>query len=143
MDRGLPLTRRSLLAAGGAGAALLTTGGLLRATGPQGERLAESALVRSTFTPHVGSTFTLTGDDGRRIRARLDAVSDLRHGPAGSEGAFELLLHGSGSLRLDQTIATLHRPQLRTTGLLVSPAGTGRAGQDYSIVVNRPHSPRL
>lgn len=149
MDSALPLTRRSLLAAGGVGALTLAAGGLLTRGEPM--RIASGGLlrpevgpVRSAFTPHVGSAFTLRAEDGRRVRTQLVEVSDLLRGQPDDEDAFALLLHASAGERMPQTVAWLEHPRVKTSvPLLVSPAGTGRRGQDYSITVNRRHPPNV
>jgi hypothetical protein len=143
MDRGLPVTRRTLLAAGGAGVVTLVGGGLVRGPGGLPAVGPATVPVRSMFTPHVGSTFTLRGEDGRRVRTRLVSVDDLQRAARGDEDAFGLLLHAPEGERLDQTVARLEHPSIRTIPLLVSPAGTGARGQDYAIVVNRHSSPKL
>lgn len=143
MDRGLPLTRRTLLAAGGAGAATLAAGGLLRAGSGGTASAAAQPLVRSAFAPHVGSVFELADPGGATVRARLDAVEDLTSGRAGSEDQFHLLFHGPRAPLLPQSVAEVRHGRLGTSHLLVSPSGTGRRGQDYSVIVNRPFTGRL
>lgn len=138
------MTRRTLLAAGGAGAVTLVGGGLIRTSGATVRASAPVMPVRSMFKPHVGSSFTLVAEDGRRVATRLVSIGDLRHGAREDENAFELLLHGSGDDRLEQAIARLeHRVARPTIPLLVSPAGTGARGQDYAIVVNSHPSTRV
>lgn len=149
MDSALPLTRRTLLAAGGAGAATLLAGGLL-ARGPAPRATAasllhpEAAPVRSIFTPHVGSAFTLRGEDGRSARTRLVEVSDLVRGRPGDEDSFALLFHAAAGESLGQAVVRLEHP-VASLGipLLVSPSGTGRRGQDYSVIVNRRYPTQL
>lgn len=143
MDRGLPLTRRGLLAAGGAGAVTLAAGGLLGALPGSPATLRSVQPVRSLFTPHVGTDVLLRAEGGRRVRTRLVAVEDLRHSARRDENAFGLLLHGDGPDTLEQTLVRMEHPSFRTVPLLVSPSGTGSRGQDYFVVVNRISPQRL
>jgi hypothetical protein len=124
----------------------LAGGGLLRGTNAAAPAVSVANVpipVRSMFTPHVGSSFTLRAESGRAVSARLVAVQDLRQGRAGDEDAFGLLLHAARGDRLEQSVARIEHPMVQTLPLLVSPAGTGAAGQDYSIVVNRASSLQL
>lgn len=150
MDRALPLTRRTLLAAGGVGALTLAGGGLL--TRGEAPRVAAGGLirtgvgpVRSAYTPHVGSTFTLRAEDGRRVRTRLVEIADLSHARRGDDNAFELILQAAAGEPLPEGVSRLEHPRVNTgMPLLVSPTGlpTPR-GQDYSIIVNRSGPPQL
>ncbi len=145
MDRALPLTRRALLAAGGAGAVAIAAGGLVRSPSGMAARplLPGTTGTRSMFVPLVGSEFVVRPENGRSVRTRLVQIANLTHAPRDDEDAFELLLHGSGSSRMEQTMARLEHPRLRTLPLLVTPAGTGARGQDYAVVINRHHPPQL
>ena len=72
---------------------------------------------------------------------RLDKIEDLSWMPRGSaadrENGFVLIFRGPSTPRLRQAVMRVAHPQLRTLDLLVSPAGTGRGGQDYAAVINR------
>jgi hypothetical protein len=136
------LTRRRLLAAGGA-AALAATLGELRGVAPVlSEVTIPAYLRRSSYLALVGERFELIAAGGRGVLARLVAVVDLGVGArvrplGGAEEAFALLFHSSSRPRLEQDVVSLRHPALGRFQLLVSPASTGRRGQDYSAVINR------
>lgn len=134
------LTRRRLLVLGGTAVATAAVyaGGLDRlvSAAPAG-----SPLLRSRFIPHVGERFRLAARGGRSVYARLDEIHDLSRtrglSAPSSEDGFVLLFHGPRAPRLDQGVLRVRHRQLGTFDLLVSPAGTGRRGQDYAAVINR------
>jgi hypothetical protein len=129
------LTRRHLLKLGGSAAALVSFGGAIRwlsIIGPS----AEAALRRSTWEGLIGSRVTVRG--AHTIDVRLTDVTDLAGArPADREQAFSLLFHGDSSNRLPQGVYRLAHPAVGTPRMLLAPAGTGRAGQDYAVVINR------
>jgi hypothetical protein len=131
------LTRRAVLAAG-AGAGVSLAGASWLRAGPTARR----PLTRATFAPLRGAHFSLRDSDGVAVRARLDEVFDLAGGSSASD-SFGLLLHGPRTPRLAQSIVRLHHPDAGAFRLLASPAGTGRRGQDYAIIVNRAAPARL
>jgi hypothetical protein len=140
-------TRRRLLVAGGAAALAAIAGELPGAVSALG--IATSAhLRRSSYVPLIGDQFELTGTGGRSVVARLVSVTDLGIGKrmrplAGSDDAFALLFHSSSRSLLEQDVMSIRNPVLGRFELLVSPASTGRRGQDYSAAINRAHPPRL
>lgn len=141
-------TRRWLLAAGGA-AALAVTVGELRGVGPVLSEVPIPAhLRRSSYLPLVGERFELIAAGRRDVLARLVAVMDLGIGKrvrplAEAEEAFALLFHSPSRPRLEQDVMSLRHPALGRFQLLVSPASTGRGGQDYSAAINRARPPAL
>jgi hypothetical protein len=62
---------------------------------------------------------------------------------AGAEEVFALLFDGPSRPRLEQDVMSLRHPALGRFQLLVSPASTGRRGQDYSAAINRARPPAL
>ena len=99
------------------------------------------ALRRSTFAAHVGEVFTLTTTAGASVRARLADVDDYGRGRVlarvGSDLSFVLVFHAARAApRLEQDVMAVRHPDLETFHLLVSPAGTGRKGQDYTAVID-------
>jgi hypothetical protein len=138
------VTRRGLLAAGGAALAVAAVEAVPRWALPgRGAAAAATApLRRSAFTPLVGTRFTVAGPDGRPVPLRLDEIGDLTHA-ADRERAFSLLLHGPREPRLEQGVHRLRHRALADADLLLVPAGTGRNGQDYAITINSiPHPTR-
>jgi hypothetical protein len=104
-------------------------------------------LLRSRFVPHIGETFRLAVPGAGAVDVRLDEVLDLgwkrNRAVAGSEDGFTLLFRGPSQPRLGQDVMRVSHPRLGRLDLLVSPAGTGRRGQDYAAVINRlapPHT---
>jgi hypothetical protein len=114
----------------------------VRTTGPSGAGAATSVFRRSTFAPLVGRRFELRGTRGESVRAKLVEVRDLRGAPAADERAFALLFHGPRSPRLEQGLYELRHPSVARARLLVVPAGTGRRGQDYEVVINQHRAER-
>jgi len=141
-------TRRWLLAAGGAAALAATVGELRGVVSVLSEGPVPAHLRRSTYLPLVGERFELIAAGGRFVLARLVAVMDLGIGKrarplAGGEDAFALLFHSPSHPRLEQDVMSLRHPALGRFQLLVTPASTGRRGQDYSAAINRAWPPAL
>lgn len=139
-------TRRCLLAAGGAAALAATVGDLRGVVSVLSEVPVPAHLRRSSYLPLVGERFELIAAGRREVLARLVAVIDLGIGKrarrlAGAEDAFALLFHSSSRPRLEQAVMSLQHPALGRFQLLVTPAGTGRRGQDYSAAINRAQPP--
>jgi hypothetical protein len=140
------ITRRGLLAAGGAAVVGLALAELSHVSGVAGVLGSRDAgvpayLRRSSFVPLVGDRFVLQAAD-RRAVVRLTAVDDLGVIAAagahpGLDDAFALAFHGPPGMRLDQDVMTLSHASLGSFKLLVSPSGTGHHGQDYAAVINR------
>ena len=142
------LTRRRLLMAGGAAALAAIVGELPGAVTAVRGFVTPAHLLRSSYVPLIGAPFELTAPGRRRVVARLVSVSDLGIGRrmrplAGADDAFALLFHSSSGSRLEQAVMSIRNPVLGRFELLMSPASTGRRGQDYSAAINRAHPPRL
>jgi hypothetical protein len=146
-DSQASLTRRRLLQLGAGGVVALTAGGVpaVAASALSGPR----HLRREVYEGLVGQRFgVLTpGAGGRKLR--LLEVGDyggrapaLRH-LAGRPDAFTLLFHGPESPRLASEVHRLSHPRLGRFELLLTPSGTVRGGQDYSVVVNRIRDTRV
>jgi hypothetical protein len=152
------ITRRGLLAAGGAavvGLALTDAARLTSLAGGLRDVRVPAYLRASSFVPLVGDRFELTAANGWAA-VRLVAVNGLggARAPVGLAGspapsappvaddAFALTFHASGGARLEQDVMTLRHTQLGAFQLLVSPSGTGRHGQDYAAIINRARPPR-
>ncbi len=123
------LTRRNLLAlAALAAAARVLPFGTTPAAG------GRSAFERASYAPLVGQRLTLRGAGAPALGVRLVELGDLAG--AGAGGGFSLLLHGPRSPRLEQGMYELRHPTLSHAPLLVVPAGSGRRGQDYEVIIN-------
>jgi hypothetical protein len=158
------LTRRGLIAAGGAALATvaLVDGGRIAAlaarlagpsTSPSPDARADAALDagglpahlrRSTFTGLVGDRFELAAA-GRRVTSRLIAVDDIRRpsgapAPAPREDAFALVFQSDGKTRLTDDTMTVSHAALGAFPLFISQSGAGRRGQEYAAVINRVSS---
>jgi hypothetical protein len=160
------LTRRALLAAGGAALAtvaladagrIAAVAARLASPGPSPSAAAGAGLAtggvpahlrRSTFAGLVGDRFDLTAA-GRRVTSRLIAVDDLRRrggagapapAPAPREDAFALVFRSDSGTRLTDDTMTVSHAELGAFPLFISRSGAGRRGQEYAAVVNRVSS---
>lgn len=138
-----PLTRRELLAGGGVLAAAVG----LAVASPRvldtvfgGIPAAERALVRSVFSTHVGTDFTVrlpTGD----LALRLTAVGD--HPWAGgaadaAEGRFVASFSGPAAEVIEQGTHELRHPRMGRFDLFLVPTSPGADGRArYDAVFNR------
>lgn len=114
------LRRRTFIATTAAvvGAAATTTAGSAQAA-----RAPTDLMRRSRFTPHVGSTFTMTSPAGRWAVA-LEAVEDLA--PGGSPGAekqFAAAFAGGGP---GDGVYTFSRKGFTPTALFVVASSNSR-----------------
>jgi hypothetical protein len=141
------MTRRRLLQAGGAGAALAIAGSAGRVVVAGAAGTATGLLRRSRYTPHVGRSFRLTAPDGTSIMAKLAAVEDLSPTAQprlrGSDDAFVLIFRGPARPQLAQDVLDIRHPGAGRAALLASPCSRGRHGQDYAVVVNTLPPSRL
>lgn len=90
-----------------------------------------SGLRRSTFKPHLKSSFTLVGPNGS-YRAKLVEVKDLATAPAGHDAKFRLLFKVRGAKPGEGTYRVRHRA-VSAMDLFVSPVG---GGDVYEAVVD-------
>jgi hypothetical protein len=120
------LTRRSLLAGGGAAALAFALPAAATAV-----RSTRSHLRRSTYSGLVGQRFAVQGTSAA---IALTAVSDLTAHQRGSEDAFALRFHAPAGVRLAD-VPTLRHARLGSFALFLTPG----AGQSYTAVVNRTH----
>jgi hypothetical protein len=149
------LTRRGLLAAGGAALATVALADAARiaavaaqlagaragtGTGAALDTGVPAHLRRSTFTGLVGDRFELAAA-GRRVTGRLIAVDELGRGADPSAGpredAFAVVFHSDGRARLRDDTMTVSHAALGAFPLFISRSGAGRDGQDYVAIINR------
>jgi hypothetical protein len=136
---GALISRRLLLQGSGAAFAALLLGEGFNAVQAAATAPAAVGLRRSDYMPFIGRRFGLAAPGGR-LSVPLVAVEDMRapRRLAGSQDAFTLVFHAPpGSVALGQAVMTVSHPRGFSQRLLVTPAGTGRRGQDYAVVINR------
>jgi hypothetical protein len=120
------ISRRSLLRAGVVVAAVVPVSGLVL---PTGAAFAGTAVTRSSFTPHLGSAFTLPGGS----RLKLTAIEDLPNAVAGDPRRFSLTFRLDTGPKPEQgTWKVTHRKLGRLSMFLVP---VGRRG-DLQAVFN-------
>ncbi len=126
-------SRRSILRAGVLGAAvaapLAASENVLAAVASGG---MASGLRRSTFAPHVKSSFTLVGA-GTRHQATLVKVGDLVAAPSGHDAKFRLLFRVKGARPAEGTYRLRHG-RIAAMDLFVAPVGA--KGDLYEAVVD-------
>jgi hypothetical protein len=127
------LSRRQVLQLGGAAVIAAAAPLALEQHGaPPPTSSTPAPLRRSTYLPLVGERFAVAAG-ASSVALRLDEVRGRNH-------AFALLFHGSPHRRLEQAVRRIAHPAIGAVDLLLVPAGTGRRGQDYEVVVNRSRS---
>ena len=92
-------------------------------------------LVRSTFKPHVGSTFHMS-QDGRSRRAVLAEVNDLA-GTTDFERQFSLVFTTAPGGETRQGLFGFTHSDLGPMALFAVPGARTAASQRYQVVVNR------
>jgi len=131
------ITRRTVLAAGAAGAAFLALP--LRLVGA----LADTGGNSWTFAQWsslVGSGFAVSTADGGSPQLTLLACSNLM--PAGSSTdsgpqTFILTFEGSSASPLGEGIQTMNQGDVGSLQLFLSPGAAGGDTQHYEAVINR------
>jgi hypothetical protein len=91
-----------------------------------------SGLRRSTFVPHVKSSFALVGG-GTKHKATLVKVGDLVAAPSGHEAKFRLLFRVKGA-RPAEGVYRLRHSHVAAMDLFVAPVGA--KGDLYEAVVD-------
>jgi hypothetical protein len=95
-------------------------------------------LVRSTFKPHVGSTFHMS-QDGRSRRAVLAEVNDLS-AATDDERQFSLVFTTAPGGGASQGLFGFNHSHVGTMALFAVPGARTATAQRYQVVVNR-HRP--
>ncbi len=98
-------------------------------------RVDVADLVKSTFAPHLHTTFRfhLASDD--RVDLELIEVADLR-GPS-SEDRFSLLFRGPATATFPQGIYELTHNQIGVFSIFVGPVGANQENAFYQAIFNR------
>ena len=95
------------------------------------------ALRRSTFTPLLNQSFTMSNSDGS-ASVVLREISDLQPvRVANDEDRFSLLFHAPLGSDLDQGVYTFDNPYLGSVVLLAVPVDQVHTDRHYEVVVNR------
>jgi hypothetical protein len=110
-------------------------GGVVRAPGKSG-----SLFMRSTFTPHVNTTFHVRLGDGRVVDLTLVEAEDLgRSGdkPSDKGERFALRFEAAHAKKFPQGIYTFEHEELGTSSLFVAPVDRPTTKVTYEAIVNR------
>lgn len=130
------ISRRTLLASGGAAAFWLSIPGMAFGRTRRHRRRLHSHLRRSSYTPLINQNFTVGPH-----RLRLVAVQDLNPAQAGSENAFALVFRGRpGDTSVARTVPTFRHPQLGAFELFITSGRPSAGGRSYVAVINRLHA---
>ena len=136
------------------GAAAVAAGGVtsLARAGTKGEAAPEEPprrrganpsrapkhLRRSTYEPHIGTTFRIHQPEGAPLKVKLVEVAGLT-GAQDREDAFSLLFHGPArteQFHQDEHWTIAHRA-LGRFPMFVEPVSGAARGQHYEAIVNR------
>jgi hypothetical protein len=95
-------------------------------------------LRRSSYAPHVNSTFRIVQQGTRSVPVQLEDIGDL-HGKPGAEEGFSLLFSGPKRTSFQQHPRhVVQHPALGQFRLAVFPVGRpSRGRQHYEAIVNR------
>jgi hypothetical protein len=95
-------------------------------------------LRRSSYTPHVNSTFRIVQQGARPVPVQLEEIGDLQGKPGAEEG-FSLLFSGPTRASFQQHPRhVVQHPALGQFRLAVFPVGRPHRGrQHYEAIVNR------
>ena len=93
-------------------------------------------LVRGTFEPRVGETFTATPSlGGEQLEMTLSSLEESPYARPGHP-AFSLLFHASGTGHLPQQIFTLEHEELGELSLFLVPLGPDGDRMRYEAVIS-------
>jgi hypothetical protein len=95
-------------------------------------------LRRSSYAPHVSSTFRILQQGGGPVPVQLEEIGDLQGKPGAEEG-FSLLFSGPQRSSFQQHLRhVVQHPALGQFRLAVFPVGRpSRGRQHYEAIVNR------
>ena len=139
-------SRRQVIGAAGALAAVTMVPGLLRSVTPphlsvRGGGSSEVDLTLGRFTPYVGSDFVVrTGGLAKERVTLVEAVAKPPH-PHDRKGlhgeSFSLIFAGAGAKAFDDGTFTVSHATMGAFRLFLVPVGQARETQRYQAVVNR------
>jgi len=124
-----PVTRRRLIAMGGAATAIASVPSFLL---PSRAAAAGGWLTRTSYTGRIGETFYMSLPGGARAGLRLAAVT-------GDDKAFDLLFSPTSATVHEQATRTFTHAALGSTQLFVVPMKPPGTSLKYVVSVNRSH----
>ena len=124
-----PITRRRLIALGGAATAVASVPGFLV---PARAAAAEGWLSRASYTGRIGETFYMSLPGGARAGLRLSAVT-------GDDKAFDLVFAPTSATLHPQATRTFTHAALGRTDLFAVPFKAPKTSLKYVVSVNRSH----
>ncbi len=97
----------------------------------------EDTYVLDRFSPHVGTTFTVTIGEGEPVVLELIEVKPLSaHPGAPRQDPFALMFRGPGGLFLPQNIYAISHPLLGTMELFLIPRQPDPDGSYFECIFN-------
>ena len=123
------ITRRQLIAMGGAATAAASVPALLM---PARAAAAEAWLSRASYTGRIGETFYMTLDNGLRFGLKLASVT-------GTDDAFTLVFQPTSSVMHAQATRTFTHAVLGKTQFFVVPLKAPGTTLKYVVSINRSH----
>ncbi|MDH3282287.1 MAG: hypothetical protein OEQ18_14315 [Gammaproteobacteria bacterium] len=93
-------------------------------------------LDKTTFEPHLHTTFRICPTDGDALRLELIEVKGLGGdaAPAATRAPFSILFLGPAEPLLAQRIYRIEHPELAPMELFLVPVGPGDGGMNYEAV---------
>ena len=124
-----PITRRRLIAMGGAATAVASVPGFLM---PARAAAAETWFTRASYSGRVGETFYMSLAGGGRAGLKLAAVT-------GTDDAFDLVFAPTSSTEHAQSTRTFTHAVLGRNDFFVMPFKTPKSPLKYGVSINRSH----
>jgi hypothetical protein len=90
-----------------------------------------SETTLDTFTPAVGETFTVGGDDGAKVELLLVEATPQDAGPHAPRPPFSLLFQGPADPFLPQATYRFEHPSLGVMEIFIVPLGHDEHGATY------------
>ena len=136
-----PMRRRTLLAAGVAGAVAAVVGPAAVSSGAAVPKVPTTAsapigvaeLEQSTFAPAVGGTFSVRSSPRATTNLVLTSVEPLPNGPPGPR-RFSLMFEGSNRPVLSQGIYAMSNAGIGSFEIFIAPVGLPGTIQSYQAI---------
>jgi hypothetical protein len=90
-----------------------------------------SETTLDTFTPAVGETFTVGGEDGAKVELLLVEATPKDAGPYAPRPPFSLLFQGPADPFLPQATYRFEHPSLGVMEIFIVPLGLDEHGATY------------
>lgn len=102
-------------------------------------------LTAGSFSPYVGTQFSISLNRFRTVEVTLVEVEDLRpaaikESAIAGKDCFSIVFQGPSNLPLKQDTYRLSHPALGTFSLLVTPVYAKQRGRFYAAIINRSFS---